>query len=168
MVIDLAFVHRVRCICPVPSLCADAPTGGQRQEVREMELHIVERNYDPTQFLAEHPNHIPCVALNREHHQGGRYCYHQENADMILLPEKAVHITTLAYAPEFDVVAIGFSFGTFQLWSLMSHRLLHSSPIGEGGTMLNSSCDSLPFLKLIYNLLRACYESACISLAISF
>lgn len=52
---------------------------------------------------------------------------------MILLPEKAVHVTTLAYAPEFDALAVGFNFGTFQLWSLSGGRLLYSSSIGEGG-----------------------------------
>lgn len=112
----------------------DGLTCGQRQEIREMELQIANKeNYDPARFSVDYPNHIPCLAINSEQHQGGRFCYHQNHGDTILLPEKAVHITTLTYAPEFDALAVGFNFGTFQLWSLAAQRLLYSSLIGEGG-----------------------------------
>lgn len=104
-----------------------------RQEVREMELKYPGTEFDPVRFSAEHPNHIPCVALNSEQHQGGRFQYQQDRGDAILLPEKAVHVTALAYSREFDALAVGFNFGTFQLWSLTAERMLYSSPIGEGG-----------------------------------
>lgn len=113
--------------------------GAQRQEVREMELKYPGTEFDPVRFSAEHPNHIPCVALNSEQHQGGRFQYQQDRGDAILLPEKAVHVTALAYSREFDALAVGFNFGTFQLWSLTAERMLYSSPIGEGGT-----CCDLP------------------------
>jgi hypothetical protein len=104
-----------------------------------MELKYPGTEFDPARFSAEHPNHIPCVALNSVQHQGGRFQYQQDRGDAILLPEKAVHVTALAYCRELDALAVGFNFGTFQLWSLGGERMLYSSPIGEGGA-LSSLC----------------------------
>jgi hypothetical protein len=96
------------------------------------------------------------VALNSEQHQGGRFQYQQDRGDAILLPEKAVHVTALAYSREFDALAVGFNFGTFQLWSLTAERMLYSSPIGEGGTC----CDPPPTPRSLHDRAHRLFSSA--------
>jgi len=107
-----------------------------RKEVREVDLHHLEQerdDYDPDSFAAMHPDPVPCIAHNSSHHQHGRFSYRQDPGGSILLPEKTVHVTALAYTPQLDALVVGFNFGTLQLWSLTAERLLYSSPIGEGG-----------------------------------
>ena len=94
-----------------------------------LELEIVDISSSNILLKKGRENYIPCVALEQcsSDSRGFKYC--NPDATLIKAFHKEVAVTAIEYFDALDVLAIGFSVGCFQLYSLTGLELMYSSQV---------------------------------------
>lgn len=54
-----------------------------------------------------------------------------DGSDSVHVNEEEVLISALHYCPQLGSILVGYNFGAYQLWNLMTMELVYTSPICE-------------------------------------
>lgn len=92
-------------------------------------LDAIHRIKEQRELALEHDHHL-AVLLNENSFIDGQYILRNPD-DTVRMKAKRDHIrvTVMEYIPQTGSVAVGFNFGAFQIWNLMSLDLEFTSQV---------------------------------------
>jgi hypothetical protein len=102
-------------------------------------------SFDPHEFfsqdISETKNAHPYIQLNDEYHSKGQVSIYPANvtkkdygkyfpdvADLVPIASKQIQVTAISYIPQIRAIAVGFSIGCFQFFSVSHLELVFCSP----------------------------------------
>ena len=84
------------------------------------------RVYCPCFNVAADSNFLKFISLNADCYQDGEFVYRKQAFD-----PNTVDVTALCLIPQIRCLCVGYSFGSFQLYSLCPMVVICSSPISQ-------------------------------------